>query len=297
MTRAKKIFYIILSVLIYILAVISLLMIITIVFAIFAVPVIILMNILALVIVLIKYRYNPQLSLDNNKNDKVMFYLCKIGGCFSIATIVAMISHAVINDAAEEISLHLICMFTHLYFTPSVKKSVAKLQKKNSLHTVDETTDMNNVEQQTKIKESKHLDKGTYMKRIKNNYSNINTAIPIIIVILLYIIPIRRHQDSMYPHDVEYHYLYDYNDGDRFLMYMIIIMAVIVLLNWTYKVFHLSQRMLFVITLVLYLLFIITILYCFSTVSFYYLMITPILFAVCMLVITKKLIDEDLMNN
>lgn len=125
----------------------------------------------------------------------------------------------------------------------------------------------------------------------KKHYTKLNTFIPLLVGVLLYIIPFDREYIWGYSRNwYEYKFLYESNN--TYLFYMLSLLFVIIVINWTYKVFSIPLRIFYVINLVLYMLLIIVFLVLFANVAFYFPMLIPILPVLYAILQTKSLIDE-----
>lgn len=98
----------------------------------FAFPLIVVMNVLGYNLVKSKYERNPKLNISSNTNDTWMLYLCKLGGCYCIASILSFIylsnkSEVYSSEVKGTTILLLIIMFN---ITPNVKDGVKRIQEK-----------------------------------------------------------------------------------------------------------------------------------------------------------------------
>lgn len=92
-------------------------------------PLTIVMNILAYKMVLRKYKKRTNERVENNTNEMVLLYLCKIGGCYWIAyffCFMFIIYGRVIMSSYNGILLLLFIIIFNI--TPSVKKGVRVIQ-------------------------------------------------------------------------------------------------------------------------------------------------------------------------
>ena len=97
-----------------------------------SIPLVIIMNILAYLMILRKYKTAPNERVENNTNDMVMLYLCKVGGCFWIVfslCYVLMISG--VFQTSSGLRGGMLILFIILFnVTPSVKKGVRTIQER-----------------------------------------------------------------------------------------------------------------------------------------------------------------------
>ena len=282
--------YIFLSVFIYISAVLSF---IGVVFGIvFLYPFIVLMNILGYCLVYKKYRSHPELHVQDNMNDVVMLYLCKTAGCYLISSLFCFcLRDSMSIDNLEKMRNTIIGFMIVLFLiTPSVKKGVRNMQDKYMYHLVNRKNAISVVEEGSVAKNESSLQKLrfrilTLLNKMKKNYSMVNTILPILIIVSLYILPIEKD-----------YYIYECI-GDEYyegVIYTLLVLPfIIVILNWTYKVFQMRIQLVYVINILLYAFIIIAFLVFFAKYEFVFLMLIPILISLCAILLSKSLIDES----
>lgn len=255
-------------------------------------PFIILMNILGYCLVYKKYRRCSTLSVKDNMNDMVMLYMCKIGGCYLMAFLLAFFMRGGISTYDEMRIRTLTIMAILFAITPSVKKGVRNLQdkykysminKKNSIVQVEEKLIRANGLERWSQKHSMII-----LISLKKYYSMINTILPVLLLIILYIIPV--DDDGYHIYD----YMEDFEGG--FFAFLFLPIAIIIV-NWVYKVFHIRLHVLYVINIVLYALVIINFLIFFAKYEFGSFMLIPMLFDLLMIIFSKLLIDNTTASN
>lgn len=285
-----KVSYICLSVFIYISAFLSFIGVLL--GVVWFLPFIILMNILGYCLVYKKYRRHSTLLVKDDMNDMVMLYMCKTGGCYLMAFLLAFFMRGDISTYDEMRIRTLTFMAILFAITPSVKKGVRNLQdkykysminKKNSIHQVEEalicTDGLERRPQQHSMK---------ILLYLKKFYSIVSTILSILLLIVLYIIPV----------DNDGYYIYDYMEDFEvgFFAFLFFPIAIIIV-NWVYKVFHIRLQVLYVINIVLYALIIINFLIFFTKYEFGYFMLIPMLFVLLMIIFSKLLIDNLATSN
>lgn len=287
---SMKTSYIFLSVFIYISAVLSF---IGVVFGmIFLYPFIVLMNILGYYLVYKKYRCYPELHVQDNMNDVVMLYLCKTAGCYLISSLLCFCFRDSMSiDNLEKMRNTIIgFMIVIFLITPSVKKGVRNMQDKYMYRMVNRKNAISLVEEDCISKNESYIQKSRFrvldiLNKMKTNYSIVNTILPILIVVSLYILPIG-----------EDYYIYECI-GDEYyegVIYTLLVLPfIMVILNWTYKVFQMRIQLVYVINILLYAFIIIAFLVFFAKYKFVFLMLIPILMSLCAILLSKSLIDES----
>lgn len=95
-------------------------------------PLIIVMNVLGFNLVKNKYERHPELSVLANTNDTWLLYLCKLGGCFSIAFLLSFIYFSQQSEFHTSTVRGMIILLLIILFniTPSVKDGVKRMQDK-----------------------------------------------------------------------------------------------------------------------------------------------------------------------
>ena len=128
--------YVSFSIAIYALAILSLIATVSIKSMPLCIPLVIIMNFLAYQMVLRKNKKNPDEKVENNTNDMVMLYLCKVGGCLYIAFCLSItFSLFRMKSGTTETGsglLGIMFVFFVIIFnvTPSVKKGVRTIQER-----------------------------------------------------------------------------------------------------------------------------------------------------------------------
>ena len=281
----KKTSYISISVFIYVSAFLSL---IGVLFGVvWFLPFIILMNILGYCLVYKKYRRHSTLLVKDDMNDMVMLYLCKIGGCYLMAFLLAFFMRGSIGTFDEMRIRTLTFMAILFAVTPSVKKGVRNLQekyeysminKKNSNHQVEEELIRKNGLERRSQQHSMKI-----LFHLKKYYSMINTILPILLLIIMYIIPV----------DNDGCHIYDYMEDFEGCFFAFLFFPItIIIVNWVYKVFQIRIQVLCVINIVLYALIIINFMIFFAKFEFIPLMLVPMLFTSLVIFLSKSLMDD-----
>lgn len=286
----KKTSYISISIFIYISAFFSL---IGVLFGVvWFLPFIILMNILGYCLVYKKYKRHSTLLVKDDMNDMVMLYLCKIGGCYLMAFLLAFFMRGNMSTYDEMRIRTLTFMAILFAVTPSVKKGVRNIQekyeysminKKNSIHQVEgKLIHTDGLEKRSQQRSMKTL---VYLKKF---YSIVSTIISILLLIVLYIIPA----------DNDGYYIYDYMEDFEGGFYAFLFLPItIIIVNWVYKVFQIRLQVLYVVNIVLYALVIINLLVFFTKYEFGTFMLIPMFFALFMIILSKLLIDKTTATN
>ncbi len=135
------------------------------------------------------------------------------------------------------------------------------------------------------------------IRKAKKNYQKLNTILPILIIMSLYVLPIKISRN--YYDNKEYHFIYERIDCDDLqgVIYTLLVMPfVIIILNWTYKVLQIQVRILHVVNMLLYTIIIITFLVFFAKDEFVFLMLIPMLLSLCAILLSKSLIDDTTKN-
>jgi len=93
---------------------------------------IIVMNVLGYNLVKKKYEKHPELSVLASTNDTWLLYLCKLGGCFSIAFLLCFIYYSQQSEFHTSSLRGMIILLLIILFnvTPSVKDGVKRVQDK-----------------------------------------------------------------------------------------------------------------------------------------------------------------------
>lgn len=100
------------------------------------IPLVIIMNIMAYQMVLRKYKRNPSEKVENNTNDMVILYLCKVGGCLYIAFCLSIafcffrMKSGTIEAGSGLRGLMFVFFVIIFNVTPSVKKGVRTIQER-----------------------------------------------------------------------------------------------------------------------------------------------------------------------
>ena len=122
---------IIYSLVIYVLAILSLIAVFLMGNFVLSILLIVVMNIFGYLLVLRKYKKNSKEKVENNINDMLLLYLCKVGGCFGISLVICYMLMCLGVFLTNDILLGGMFILFAIIFkvTPSVKEKVRTVQE------------------------------------------------------------------------------------------------------------------------------------------------------------------------
>jgi hypothetical protein len=129
------------SVVIYALVILSLIAVVSVDAMALSIPLVIVMNILAYQMILLKYKKDPNKRVEDSISDMVMLYLCKVGGCFWISFCLCYILMTFgVYKTSSSLRGGMLILFIILFnVTPSVKKGVRTIQERYIYSTINKT--------------------------------------------------------------------------------------------------------------------------------------------------------------